>query len=82
MIRKWYEVTCDYEECGCAIGHYRADTMRDVVEQAKMYDHPVIKYIAGKRQPYIFCNEECFERWAKSHRYDPVLNKCREMKGR
>ena len=61
-IRKWTEVTCDYEECGAAIGHYPSDTMKEVVELAKK-DGAIVKYIVGRRQPLIFCNEECYKKW-------------------
>ena len=69
MIRKWYEVTCDYEECGCAIGHYSADTIKEAAEQAKE-DGAVIRYVVGKRRPLTFCDEECLSKYAKEHGYE------------
>ena len=69
MIRKWYEVTCDYEECGCAIGHYSADTIKEVVEQAKE-DGALVRYVVGKRIPLTFCDEECLSKYAKEHGYE------------
>ena len=78
MIRKWYEVTCDYEECKAAIGHYIADTIKEAVEQAKR-DGALVRYVVGRRQPHVFCNEECLEKWAKEHGYDPALNKCKKF---
>ena len=66
MIQKWYEVTCDYSECGCVIRHYMGDTIKDVVEQVKN-DGAIVKYCKGRRQPYIFCNEECYNNWVREN---------------
>ena len=66
MIRKWMEVTCDYEECTAAIGHYPSDTIKSAVEFAKE-DGAVVKYIVGRRQPLLFCNEECYQNWLKNN---------------
>ena len=69
MIRKWYEITCDCEECSSAIGHYDADSIKGAVEQAEE-DGAVIRYVVGKRRPFTFCNEKCLSKYAKEHGYE------------
>ena len=64
-IRKWYEVSCDY--CNSGIGHYRADTIKEVIEQVKKHEHGIVKYVVGKRQPYVFCHEMCYKIWEKEN---------------
>lgn len=69
MIRKWIEVTCDFQECGASIGHYPSDTIKSAVEFAKE-DGAIVRYAVGRRQPYVFCNEECYESWLKENTKD------------
>ena len=38
-------------------------TYKEIVEICKEKSIAIVKYIAGRRQPLIFCNEECFEKW-------------------
>ena len=61
MIRRWYEVTCDNEECGIAIGHYAGNQYTSL--QQAVDDGALIKYIGNKR--LIFCCEECYKKYLR-----------------
>lgn len=77
MIQKITKIICD--NCKMGISDWLVDlTYKEIAEICKEENIAIVRYIAGRRQPYIFCNEECFEKWAEEHGYDPILNKYRK----
>ena len=77
MIQKITKIICD--NCKMGIYDWPVDlTYKEIVEVCKEKNIAIVRYIAGRRQPYIFCNEECLEKWAKEHGYNPLLNKYRK----
>lgn len=56
MVRKIYEVICDYGHCKAAIGHYPADSIKEAVEWA-------IEDGAVASRGKIFCDKVCQDKY-------------------
>lgn len=62
MIKKTTEAICD--NCGCGIYHVPEDlSYREFVGILKERNIAIIRYLTGRRNPYIFCDEKCYEEW-------------------
>lgn len=63
MIKRWYEVTCDNENCVRAIGYYFGNQY--LALQQAVDDGAIIKYIGNKR--LTFCCKECYEEYLNAN---------------
>jgi hypothetical protein len=72
MIKKTTEAVCD--NCGTGIYHVPENlSYKEFIKILTERNIAVVRYIAGRRNPYIFCNEKCFEEF-KQH-YDEKRNR-------
>lgn len=45
-------------------------TYKEIVEICKEKNIAIVRYIVGRRQPLIFCNEKCYNEWKEKNSYE------------
>ena len=62
MIKKITEAICD--NCGTGIYHISENlSYREFAKILKETNFAIVRYLPGRRNPYIFCNEKCLQEW-------------------
>ena len=62
MIQKTTEAICD--NCGTGI-YYIPENLsyREFAGILKERNIAIVRFLPGRRNPYIFCNEKCLQEW-------------------
>ena len=69
MIQKITKIICD--NCKMGIYDWPVDlTYKEIAEVCKEKSIAIVRYIAGRRQPLIFCNEKCCNEWKEKNGYE------------
>lgn len=68
MIRKTTEAVCD--NCDLSIYTVHEDTSYKEMTEKYLKNLAVIRYLPGRRNPYIFCDEKCLKEWADKNGYE------------
>ena len=69
MIQKTTKIICD--NCGKGIYDWPKNmSYREVAYACKKKNIAVVRYLPGRRNPYIFCNEKCLKEYADKNGYE------------
>ena len=64
MIKKIIEAICD--NCGTGIYHVPENlSYTQFIKILKERNLAIVKYLHGRKNPYIFCDEKCYEKWKR-----------------
>lgn len=69
MIQKTAEAVCD--NCETKIYHIPENlSYREFAKILKERNIALVRYLPGRRNPYIFCNEKCLKEYADKNGYE------------
>jgi hypothetical protein len=69
MIKKTTEAICD--NCGTGIYHIPENlSYREFAKILKERNIALVRYLPGRRNPFIFCNEKCLKEYADKNGYE------------
>ena len=68
MIKKTTEAICD--NCKTGIYHVPENlSYKEFTQILKERNIAIIRYLPGRRNPYIFCDEKCYQDWTERNNY-------------